>query len=97
MGSQRQCLLYAILCAGMGFLWQFATVERNYGGNWSGLFSFGDRASLPNTPEYEKLYRRPNSPGFDGGYYYLMAVDPWMQGEAAKYVEWPGLRYRRLL
>ena len=93
----RSCLLWALLAAAAGFAGQFATVRANYGGNWTGLFCHGDRFELPPSEEFKNVYRIKNSVGFDGEFYHIIAHDPLMMKGWARYVEWPGLRYRRIL
>lgn len=77
--------------------WQTATVYRNYGGNWTALFCAGDTWTLPDGPGFDGLYRFPNSSGFDGQFYYVMAHDPFLRRGLASYIDYPGLRYRRIL
>jgi hypothetical protein len=85
------CALVAVVCA---FGWQAATVRANYGGNWTALFCVGDQTSMPDG--FEHVYRFPDSTGFDGAWYYLIAHDPLMRSDLAKAVEYPGLRYWRI-
>jgi hypothetical protein len=79
----------------LAFGWQVFTVQRNYGGNWTALFCAGEQLQLP--ADFAHVYRFKASKGFDGIYYYLMAHDPLMRTEVSRAVEYPGLRYRRIL
>jgi len=92
----RLCLAYALLCALIGLGWQFATVQRNYGGNWTALFCVGANTRLPDLPQ-ENIYRFANSTGFDGQFYYLIAHDPSPTGSMASNIDTPDLRYERIL
>ncbi len=92
----RPCLAYALLCALIGLGWQFATVQRNYGGNWTALFCVGASTKLPDLPQ-ENIYRFANSTGFDGQFYYLIAHDPSPTGSMASNIDTPDLRYERIL
>jgi hypothetical protein len=75
LGALRLSLVYALLCASIGLLWQYTTVHRNYHGNWTALFCVGGLGDFPDLPG-ENVYRFANSRGFDGQYYYLIAHDP---------------------
>lgn len=85
-----------MLCCCLGFLWQFATVHRNYQGNWTALFCIGQETPFPDLPG-EDPYRFANSRGFDGQFYYLMAHDPRPAGALAAAIDSPDLRYQRIL
>ena len=78
-------------------LWQFATVEANYGGNWTALYCVGDRQRQPalNAAEHVYLFRR--STGFDGQFYHYIAHDPFLRSDLKSYVDDARLRYRRIL
>ncbi len=88
--------MYALLCASIGLLWQYATVHRNYHGNWTALFCVGGLGDFPDLPG-ENVYRFANSRGFDGQYYYLIAHDPSPRGALAASSDSPDLRYQRIL
>jgi hypothetical protein len=75
----------------------FLTVHYNYGGNWTALFCI--RASMP-VPAFlksENLYIFPNSEGYDGQVYHLIAHDPWMQKGSAGAIADVSFRYQRIL
>jgi len=42
------------------------------------------------------VYRFPNSYGYDGQFYLIIAHDPWMNRGYGKYIDLPGLRYGRI-
>jgi hypothetical protein len=86
--------LLAVLAA---WIWMFLTVHYNYGGNWTALFCI--RASMP-VPAFlksENLYIFPNSEGYDGQVYHLIAHDPWMQKGSAGAIVDVSFRYQRIL
>jgi hypothetical protein len=85
-----------LLCACAGLLWQYATVHRNYQGNWTALFCIGGLGAYPQLPG-EDVYRFANSQGFDGQFYYLIAHDPSPGGDLAGAIDSPDLRYQRIL
>lgn len=90
------CLLYAAVCAAAGLVWQYATVHRNYHGNWTALFCVGSQGAFPQLPG-EDIYRFEKSYGFDGQFYYLIAHDPSPAGKMAAVIDSPDLRYQRIL
>ena len=79
------------------WLWQFATVHFNYGGNWTALFSIAPNWPRPAFLSSENLYTFPGSLGYDGQMYHLIAHDPWMERGAVPAMDDPALRYRRIL
>lgn len=79
------------------WLWQFATVHFNYGGNWTALFSTAPDWPRPAFLRAENLYTFPGSLGYDGQMYHLIAHDPWMSRGAVAAMDDPALRYRRIL
>ena len=79
------------------WLWQFATVHLNYGGNWTALFSIAPDWPQPPFTASEPLYKFPGSLGYDGQMYHLIAHDPLMTRGAAAAMDDPALRYRRIL
>ena len=79
------------------WLWQFATVHFNYGGNWTALFSIAPDWPRPAFLSSENLYTFPGSLGYDGQMYHLIAHDPWMTRGAVAAMDDPALRYRRIL
>jgi hypothetical protein len=79
------------------WLWQFATVHFNYGGNWTALFNTAPSWPRPAFLDSENLYTFPGSLGYDGQMYHLIAHDPWMTRGAVAAMDDPALRYRRIL
>jgi hypothetical protein len=91
---QATVALMAVLAA---WTWMFLTVHYNYSGNWTALFCI--RASMP-VPAFlksENLYIFPNSEGYDGQVYHLIAHDPWMQKGSASAIADVSFRYQRIL
>ncbi len=76
---------------------QALTVSANYNGNWTALFCTG--ALIPPSPlvEEEHIYRFPESNGYDGQFYHLIAHDPLLRHGLKQYVDAPRLRYTRIL
>src|SRR6516165_6803840 len=93
--AKPSCCGIGILALCLGFLWQCTTVYRNYGGDWTALFCIGSVTAVP--PELHGGYRFQQSTGFDGQFYYIIALDPLFRRGLDHYVDWPGLRYRRIL
>ena len=80
------------------FLWQWATVSANYGGNWTALFCTGSVRGIPPSLAAERIYQFQGSNGFDGSLYHYVAHDPLMRNPELKaYVDAPRYRYRRIL
>lgn len=79
------------------FLWQWATVHANYGGNWTALFCTGALAKQPPLNISEHVYLFANSHGYDGQFYRYIAHDPFLRSDLKNYVDDPRLRYRRIL
>jgi hypothetical protein len=80
------------------WLWQFATVRFNYGGNWTALFNTAPGWPIPKFLASETLYTFPaGSLGYDGQMYHFMAHDPWIRRGAVAGMDDPALRYRRIL
>jgi hypothetical protein len=78
-------------------LWQWATVDANYGGNWTALFCTGALQRLPPLAASEHTYLFAKSTGFDGQFYRYIAHDPFLRSDLKNYVDDPRLRYRRIL
>jgi hypothetical protein len=76
-------------------LWQFLTVHYNRGGNWTALFLTGQDYSLPASLA-RGTYRFPGA-GYDGEMYRVIAHDPLVLHDSARYLDDPALRCRRIL
>ena len=80
------------------WLWQFATVHFNYGGDWTALFNTAPTWSRPAFLASETIYTfPPGSLGYDGQMYHFIAHDPWITRGAVAAMDDPALRYRRIL
>jgi len=98
--SRRKVLelwLYPLLAVTLVIGWQTATVHVNYGGNWTALFCIGSRFPVPPQLTHEHAYVFPDSPGFDGQFYHLIAHDPVFSQGFSRYIDAPEYRYRRIL
>ena len=94
---KRPAVLALAAVLGM-WLWQFATVHFNYGGNWTALFNTAPNWPRPAFLASEDVYTfPPGSLGYDGQMYHFIAHDPWMSRGAAAAMDDPALRYRRIL
>src|SRR6266545_2530619 len=64
----------------LALAWLWATVELNYGGDWTALYYTGDRIVLPPAlAAEENVYRFAGSAGYDGQFYHLIAHDPLLR------------------
>ncbi len=88
----------AILATTLAFAWQALTVRYNYSGNWTALFGGGTLfAAPPDALISEHIYRFPNSRGYDGQIYHIIAHDPFMVRAFLPAIDSPRYRYRRIL
>ncbi len=92
----RAALACAALAVTLAFAWQALEVRYNYGANWTGLFSFGERWPAPPSVTGRELYRFKGQ-GYDAQFYYYIAHDPLIRGDVKQYVDNPVLRWRRIL
>lgn len=90
-------LFWGVLAASVVLLWQTATVRANYGGNWTAFFCAGALQHFPPELRAESIYTFADSYGYDGQFYHYIAHDPFRQSDLYKYIDEPGLRYRRIL
>ncbi|MGH9662537.1 MAG: hypothetical protein ACRD96_28570, partial [Bryobacteraceae bacterium] len=93
----RSPLAFALLAAAICLAWQTATVEANYGGDWTALYCTGELLPTPPALAAENIYRFSGSLGYDGQFYHYIAHDPFFQRGLDRYVDAPRLRYRRIL
>jgi len=90
--------LWAALAAtALGFGWQWLTVARNYGGNFTALFCTGSQHPTPSSLAGEHIYVFPNSGGYDGQSYHYVAHDPLGRTDIGRAVPDPEFRYPRIL
>ncbi len=78
-------------------VWEALTVHFNYRGDWTALYDIGAQLQLPPELAAEDVYRFPNSAGYDGQFYHLIAHDPFLARGYTRFVDNPGLRWRRIL
>ncbi len=90
-------LAWAALGGALILTWQALTVHFNYRGDWDALFYTGSEMSLPTEIAWEDIYQFPDSRGYDGAFYHVIAHDPLMRRGYMNYVDNPGLRWRRIL
>lgn len=91
-------MIYAIFAVVLGLGWQATLVHNLYGGNSSALFYHGRAGGgVPNEPAYAGTYVFPDDLGFDGQYYRIVAHDPFLTRGHLRYIDWPAMRYRRIL
>lgn len=84
----------AVLCV---WLWQWATVTANFGGNWTALFCTGALQRHPPLVISSHTYLFADSTGYDGQFYRYIAHDPFLRSDLKSYVDDPRLRYHRIL
>jgi hypothetical protein len=93
---RRPSILAALAVAGL-WLFQFLTVHYNYGDNWTGLFCIAPHMPVPDFLRSERLYIFPDSEGYDGQIFHLIAHDPWMTRSSAAAIDQAEFRYQRIL
>jgi hypothetical protein len=93
---RRPSILAALAVAILWFC-QFLTVHYNYGGNWTGLFWIAPHMPVPAFLASERLYIFPNSEGYDGQIFHLIAHDPWMTRGSSAAIDQADFRYQRIL
>ena len=93
----RTSAAWALLCAAIVLLWQTLTVRYNYAGNWTALYCTGANFQIPPVLAGENIYRLERSNGWDGQFYHYVAHDPFLADGMRRYIDLPGLRYRRIL
>lgn len=94
--QSRATGMWAALGVLLAGLWQAATVQANFGGNWTALFCTGDAQEVPPalTPG---TFVFQGSTGYDGQWYRYIAHDPLVRGDMHTFIDAPPLRYRRIL
>ncbi len=75
--------------------WVGINVGWNYGGHVTGLFWTGAQAALP-TELAARTHRVPDTVGYDGQFYRLIAHDPLIRRGFTPYIDNPRLRWRRI-
>ena len=90
-------VFWALLASSAVLLWQTATVRANYRGDWTALFCTGALQQFPPELKAEGIYTFSNSYGYDGQFYHYIAHDPFRKRDLYRYIDEPGLRYRRIL
>jgi len=89
--------MLALAATAFVLLWQWATVNANYGGNWTALFCTGALEPHPALDASEHVYLFPNSRGYDGQFYHYIAHDPFLRSNLKSSIDDARLRYRRIL
>jgi hypothetical protein len=95
--ESRRAVLMGVCAVLAAWTWMFLTVHYNYGGNWTALYLIGPRTPVPPSIPAERLYIFPNSSGYDGQSYHVMAHDPWLRRSTPAQVEIETFRYARIL
>jgi hypothetical protein len=93
----RTCLLLALLATAAVASWQALDVHFSYGGNWTGLFCAGSLYKDASQILHENIFRLPDSSGYDGQFYHLVAHDPFFRRDLISAVDSPRYRYGRIL
>jgi hypothetical protein len=90
------CASVALLAVALVLAWSATRVHFLNGGNWTALFCTG--AGVPLPPEVDAgTYRVPPRGAYDGQYYRLLARDPFLRRNYARFVDAPQFRFRRCL
>lgn len=93
-----QAVIVALCSVALAFSWQFLRVHFFYADNWTSLFATGKLMPVPETLRLrEHIYQVPNSVGYDGQAYHLIAHDPLFRLGYGKYLDLPRVRQRRIL
>ena len=87
----------ALLCTLAAFAWQWLLVTGYFQGHWSGLFLAGSQFPLPPSVQEERTFVWPNSPGYDGQFYHMIAHDPLDLHGTDRFIDAPHVRYSRIL
>lgn len=95
MSPARRSAWVALAATVAALLWQAATVQSNYGGNWTALFCIGGKSPMP-AELASGAWVFPGSTGYDGQYYRIVAHDPWMRTGWWQFAD-ARIRYRRIL
>jgi hypothetical protein len=90
-------VLVALLATAAMASWQALTVHYNYRGNWTGLYCAGSVFGDASRELHENIYRLPDSSGYDGQFYHLIAHDPFLRRGLIAYIDSPRYRYGRIL
>lgn len=90
-------IVCALICVALTFVWEFATIYANFGGNWTALFCTGSVFPPPQELAREHIYVFAHSTGYDGQFYHYVAHDPLYRGGIGRAIADPALRYRRIL
>jgi len=94
--AKRSAALWALVAAALFAGWQELTVLRNFDGNWTALFCTGNAQPIP--PSLRPgTYLVSSSTGYDGQMYRYVAHDPFLTGEAHRYLDNSALRTNRIL
>lgn len=94
--AKRRAALWALIAAALFAGWQELTVIRNFDGNLTALFCTGNTQPIP--PSLRPgTYLVSSSTGYDGQMYRYVAHDPFLMGEAHRYLDNPALRTNRIL
>ncbi len=88
--------MWALAAMAAVLAWQALTVHANYGGNWTGLFRTGSARPVPQSLA-ASTFRSRHPEGYDGQFYRFLAHDPFLRQGAARYLDDPLLRSRRIL
>jgi hypothetical protein len=89
------CAAVATLAVLLVLAWSATRIHFLNGGNWTALFCTGVDVPLP--PELDAGTYRVTGNAYDGQLYRLLAHDPFLTRNYARYVDAPQFRFRRCL
>ena len=93
----RLPLLFALCALLLAWAGQTYAIWTAYDGAVSGLYFVGSERAGRETPSPGDAWIHPNTAGYDGQYYRLIARDPLLQTTPHEQFDAPRLRWRRIL
>ncbi len=94
--SSRWLLVPVLLAVLAVYLLSINVSLERFGGNWSGFAVVGDHFPAPGIHGSGTLIL-PHSFGYDGQFFLLAAHDPFLRGQAHKYMDEAAYRYQRIM
>ncbi len=89
-------MVLILLLVAASYVFVIHSYALRFNGNLTGFACFGDYFPAPGIVD-ESFFVLKNSDGYDGQFYFLMALDPLMTKGVAEYLDAPGYRYQRIL
>jgi hypothetical protein len=96
-GLHPRCAALAAFAFAAVMAYQLLVVYAGHGGNWTGLYWFGSAFPPPQQLSGMDVVVHDNTAGYDGQFYYYVAIDPFFTQGYAAAIDLPRFRYRRIL